>query len=106
MKTIQQNGASVARDHPGFIAIAGPFAVQHPKEEFAKKYQDQAVSAYREQKKICPKARIVMHGTQAWVIRKKPLIVDASTKAKTFTSGNLGIKGGRSFVENKERVRV
>lgn len=80
MRTIQQNGASVAREHPGYIAIAGPFAVQHPKEEFAKKYQDQAVSAYREQKKICPKARIVMHGTQAWVIRKKPLITRRQTR--------------------------
>jgi len=95
MKTIQQNGASVAREHPGFIAIAGPFAVQHTKEEFAKKYQDQAVGAYREQRKICRAACIVMHGTQAWVIRKKPLTVDATTKAATFTSGKLGIFAGR-----------
>lgn len=95
MRTIQQNGASVARENPGYIAIAGPFAVQHPKEEFAKKYQDQAVSAYREQKNICPKARIVMHGTQAWVIRKKPLITEAADKMKTFHSGSYGIKAGK-----------
>jgi len=98
MRTIQQNGASVARENPGYIAIAGPFAVQHPKEEFAKKYQDQAVSAYREQRKICPKARIVMHGTQAWVIRKKPLELDNGKRHKLVVSGNLGVVAGRMLV--------
>lgn len=95
MRTIQQNGASVARLHPGYIAIAGPFAVQHPKEEFSKKYQQEAVRSYREQRKLCPKAKIVMHGTQAWVIRKKPLITEAADKMKTFHSGSYGIKAGK-----------
>lgn len=98
MRTIQQNGASVARENPGYITIAGPFAVQHPKEEFAKKYQDQAVSAYREQKKICTKARIVMHGTQARVIRKKPLELDNGKRHKLVVSGNLGVVAGRMLV--------
>jgi hypothetical protein len=95
MKTLQQNCASVERAHPGYIAMVGPFAVNHTKPDFAKAYKAECVRAHREQKKVCPKARIVMHGTQAWVIRKKPLELDNETRTRRLFSGDLGIWAGR-----------
>lgn len=94
-RLIQQNGASVGRANPGFIAISGPYAVNHPKLEFSKAYKAECVRALREQQAICPKARIVMHGAQAWVIRKKPRILDNGKHQREFASGNLGICAGR-----------
>lgn len=94
---IQQNAAAVEAKHKGYVAVAGPYAVNHTKREFAKAYKAECVRSFRDQQRACPKARIIMHGSQAWIIRKLPMVVDATTKAKTFTSGKLGIKGGRAF---------
>ncbi len=97
MKTIQQNAAAVESKHKGYIAVAGPYAVNHTKKEFADAYKAECVRSWRDQKKLCPNARIVMHGSQAWIIRKLPMVSETIQKTRIVASGNLGIKGGRAF---------
>ncbi len=97
-KYIQQNAAAVEASHKGYIAVAGPYVVNHQTKAVAKSERATCVRSHRDQKAACPKARIVMHGSQAWIIRKLPMVSETIQKTRIVASGDLGIKGGRAFV--------
>lgn len=91
---ILQNAADVEAANPGLVAVAGPFAVNSTVADAAKHEKAVCVRAYRDQLQACPKAKIVMHGSRAWIVRKKPLVKHEKNQNVKFGS-NLGIKAGR-----------
>lgn len=99
-----QSVAAVESANPGFFAHAGPYRVNHKDMEMAKKHKAECVRALRGEIARCPHAIIVSHGPMAWMISKRE--PELFNPTKTFTSAKLGIKGGRAFIENKDRVRL
>ena len=95
---ILQSSASVEAANPGFTAVSGPYHLTHYMPCRAKEDQEALDRALADQQRLCPEAKRVNHGKKVWIVRKAPLICEADTKHRTFTSGKLGIKGGRSYV--------
>lgn len=92
--SILQNAADVEAANPGLVAVAGPFAVKTNEAALARHEKALCVRAYRDQLQACSKAKIVMHGSRAWIVRKKPLVKHEKNQNVKFGS-NLGIKAGR-----------
>lgn len=105
-KQFPQNAAAVEKANLGFIAVSGPYNINNKNLRRAAEDQLSLDNSLADQQRLCPHAKRVDHGPMVWIIRKKPMIVEATTKMKKFTCGKLGIKGGKSFVEHKERVRL
>jgi len=95
-KYILQSAEHVEAKYPGFTAVAGPYGVSFKDKKLRTHERSMCVRSHRDQLEACPHAKVVMHGPKAWIIRKKPLELFSPTA--TFTSGKLGIKGGRAFV--------
>jgi len=83
--------AAVIRHYPGMRAIAGPFGVNSTFPEIAKHEKACCIRAFREQQRT-HEAKIIMHGSFAWVIRSaKNWKLDTAEKFR----GKTGIKAGR-----------
>jgi hypothetical protein len=93
MKTTK-NVEAVEAANPGLVAVAGPFAVNLKELALARYEKALCVRSYRDQRAACPRAKIVMHGKYAWVVRKKPLVKHEKNQHIKFAS-KLGIKAGR-----------
>lgn len=93
-----QNAAAVEAANPGFIAVSGPYNILNRNAAKAKEDQGSLDRSLVDQQKLCPHAKRVDHGPMVWIIRKKAMIVETDAKNRAFTSGKLGIKGGRAFV--------
>lgn len=90
-----QSAEHVEARFPGMTAVAGPYGVNFIDKDLRKHERALCVRSFRDQQKVCPKSKVVMHGPKAWIIRKKPLITEAADKMKTFHSGSYGIKAGK-----------
>ena len=93
-KCTLQNADAVEAANPGLVAVAGPFAVRLKEPALARYEKALCVRAYRDQRNACPRAKIVMHGSHAWVVWKKPLVKHEKNQHVKFAS-KLGIKAGR-----------
>lgn len=101
-----KNAEVISRAHPGFFAVAGPYAINSQIPAIAREERKYCGRAKLDQQQLCPHAQCVTIGSKAWIIRKTPLISETVQRTRIEKSGELGIKGGRAFVENKERVRL
>jgi hypothetical protein len=95
MRNKLQSFAAVTAANAGFTAVAGPFGVDSPSDATRTSEKAACVRSYRNQKGICPKARIVLHHGKAWIIRKLPLELDNGRRNKQNVAGNFGICAGR-----------
>ena len=98
MRNKLQSFSAVTAANAGFHAVAGPFGVDSTSKLTSKSEKAACVRSCRDQQKICPKARIVLHHGKAWIIRKKPLELDNGKRQKLINAGNLGIVAGRMLV--------
>ena len=92
----QQNFAHVESLHPGWTAVAGPYQVNHTTPFVQRRERAQCVRAQREQDKHGHKAKIVMSGGKAWVIRQADLLKHDKNKDVV---GIVSIKNGRGGVK-------
>lgn len=86
-----QNAEAVEALHPGFFAIAGPYGAYLKDKASRISERASCVRSLRDQKKACPHAKIIRHGSKAWIVRKKPLELDNGKRNKELVSSNLGI---------------
>lgn len=96
MRTKLQSFAAVTAANAGFHAVAGPFGVDSTSKLTSKSEKAACVRSYRNQKALCPKARIVLHHGKAWIIRKLPLELDNGKRNKQNVAGDLGIATWRT----------
>lgn len=82
----------IEKHYPGMRAIAGPFGVNSTFTEIAKIEKASCVRSLRDQKRADSTAKIIMHGSFAWVIRSiEGWKYDDAEKFR----GKTGIKAGR-----------
>ena len=90
-----QSAEHVEARFPGMTAVAGPYGVNFIDKDLRKHERALCVRSFRDQQKVCPKSKVVMHGPKAWIIRKKPLELDNGKRNKQNVAGNFGIYAGR-----------
>lgn len=80
--------AAIQRAYPGFIVMAGPYDVHHESRPVWLAENTDCKRAKHEQLQACPQTRVVTVGKKhlAYIIRKKPVIMDKEQKHKAFRS--------------------
>jgi len=106
MKNKLQSFSAVTAANAGYHAVAGPYDTNSPSDRIKARDTGYCESSLADQLKVCPHAKIVDYYGMSWIVRVKPLELDNGKRNKQYVAGNLGVKGGRAFAENKERVRV
>lgn len=84
--------ARIEAQHPGMMIIAGPYAHMSTLPKLAKSERASAVRELRQQKSSDPKAKLIIVGRHAWVLRRADGWKYDS--ARKFQS-TLGIRAGR-----------
>lgn len=90
-----QSAEYVEARFPGFTCVAGPYGVNFVDCNLRRHERALCVRSFRDQRKACPEAKLVMHGPKAWIIRKLPLELDNGKRNKLEVAGNFGICAGR-----------
>lgn len=95
MSTSSASPAAVEAANPGMRAVAGPFGVCNTSAAVKKAERAACVRAHRDQVSHGVKAKIVMDGRMAWVLRdSKGWRYDDTEKAKNLAT-LAKIKNGR-----------